>query len=217
MEAVGGGAGRGRSSPWLPASPVAPFLRRHPQPEKLTKSARPDHTPPGPAGMGGGRGRRALGSSQALRMPDRGEGRDRERRARTPAPYPGGGGLASRQWPRCARARVRARGGLSPRAPGMCGTLEVTGRGAGRALAATSFWFWHSFFEGHLGKVLPKGTEIWARARVAVWAGVSFVWRALPRRWAARAQQSQYQWGPGPRAFGSASQGWAALLYRYLA
>ena len=65
-------------------------------------------------------------------------------------------------------------------------------------------------------KVLPKGTEMWARARVAVWAGVSFVWRALPRRWAARTQQSQYQWGPGPRAFGSASQSWAAVLYRYL-
>lgn len=148
-------------------------------------------------------------------MPDRGEGRDRERRARTPAPSPGGVGLAFRQWPRGARARVRSRG-VSVRAPDMCGTLEVTHSGVGRGLAATAFWFWHSFFQSHLGKELPKGTEMWARARVAVWAGVSFVWRALPRRWAARAQQSQYQWGLGPRAFGSASQGWAALLYRYL-
>lgn len=73
-----------------------------------------------------------------------------------------------------------------------------------------------SFGATFLGKVLPKGTEMWARARVAVWAGVSFVWSALPRRWVARAQQSQYQWDPGPRAFDSASQGWAALLFRYL-
>lgn len=92
-------------------------------------------------------------------MPDRGEGRDRERRARTLAPFPGGVGLAFRQWARGARARVGARG-VSVRAPGICGTLEVTCSGAGRALAATSFWFGHSFFQGHLGKVLPKGTEM---------------------------------------------------------
>lgn len=107
-------------------------------------------------------------------MPDRREGRDRERRARTPAPSLGGVGLASGQWPRGARARVRSRG-VSVRAPGVCETLEVTRSGVGRALAAAGFWFWYSFFQSHLGKVLPKGTEMWARARVAVWAGVSFV------------------------------------------
>lgn len=92
-------------------------------------------------------------------MPDRREGRAWERRARTPSLFPGSVGLASRQWARGARARVGARG-VSVRAPGMCGTLEVTCSGAGRALSATGFWFWHSFFQGHLGKVLPKGTEM---------------------------------------------------------
>lgn len=159
---------------------------------------------------GGGRGRRALGSSQALRMPGRGEGRARERRACTPAPAAGSVRLATRQWPRCARARLGARG-VPVRAPGVCGTRvqsipEVTGGGAGQAPAAAGFWFWHPLLlRGHLGEVLPRGQKC-GRARVAVWAGVSFVSLALPRRWAARVQQSLYQ---GPR---TSSSGFRVLM-----
>lgn len=165
---------------------------------------------PGRAGLGGGRGRRALGSSQALRMPVRGEGRDRERRVRTPAPAAGSVRLETWQWPRCARARLGARG-VSARAPGVCGTRvqsipEVTGGGVGQAPAAAGFWFWHPLLHrGHLGEVLPRGTEMWARARMAMWAGLSFVSCALPCRWAARVQQSLYHgaqdlelWFPRP-------------------
>lgn len=163
MEKPGGGAVRlGR-----PLVPSHPSSAATPKPRSAQRA--PGPTTHLPAGLGGGRGRRALGSSPALRMPGRGEGRDRERRARTPAPSPGGVGLASGLWPRGARARVGARG-ISVRAPGMCGTLEVTGTGADRALAAPSFWFWHSFFRGHfLGQSATKGDgNVGARASGSV-------------------------------------------------
>lgn len=110
VEKPGGGAVRlGR-----PLVPSHPSSAATPTPRSAQRA--PGPTTHLPAGLGGGRGRRALGSSQALRMPDRREGRDRERRARTPAPSLGGVGLESGQWPRGARARVRSPRGLSPRA-----------------------------------------------------------------------------------------------------
>lgn len=151
-----------------PLVPSHPSSAATPNPRSAQRAPGPTTHLPARPGLGGGRGRRALGSAQVLRMPDRGEGRDRERRARTPAPSPGGVGLASRQWTRGARARVRARG-VSVRAPGMCGTLGVTGSGAARPFAATSFWFWHSFFLGHLGKSATQGDgNVGARASGSV-------------------------------------------------
>lgn len=204
MEEPGGGAVR-RGLPLVPFYPSSAAAT--PSPRSAQRAPGPStHLPAGPG--------RAEGGARALEAPRRhcacpGEGRGGTGSGGRARPHhpPGSVRLASGQWPRRARARVWEPAGsqfarqacAEPRGGGGQSILEVTGGGAGQARPCRRrLLVWASPPpSGPLGgkSAIQGDRKCWAsaRARVAVWAGVSFVSRAFPRRWAARAQQSLYR------------------------
>lgn len=101
-EAAAGSSGRGRSSPFLPAGPVAPSLRRYPHPRSAQRAARRRAHTSRWGGAAGGAG--ALSPAPALKGPS-------APRAHCACPTVGPGGT-----------------GEQPPAGDMAGVLAVSGR-----------------------------------------------------------------------------------------